>query len=277
MRLFQQIRPSDRAFRRSGRRGPPVRFRHAVSAFGQTPHRLPRRPATPSGQTTSPRCRPAPRSPSKKRCGWRSRTTSGSRREAESADPGPRRLAGQRDLGAVAGRGSRSASTAPPTDFNTSSASQLIPTNANVHGSGGLQQLTKWGGNYSAVFTGSRPRPTTSTTSTTPARIASERQHQPAAAAQLQDRREPSAAAAGQNQPQAADLQLQQRIDQTSRSVRAAYYNLVGAIAGLDVAQQSLDLARTRSRTTRPAWKSGTMAPIDIVRPKRKSRATKRT
>ena len=36
-----------------------------------------------------------------------------------------------------------------------------------------------------------------------------------------------------------------QRVTQTARNVRAAYYNLIGAIAGLDVAQQSLDLART--------------------------------
>jgi outer membrane protein len=67
------------------------------------------------------------------------------------------------------------------------------------------------------------------------------------------------------NQQRGADIQLQQRITQTSRSVRAAYYNLVGAIAGLEVAQQSLDLARESLRNNQTRVEVGTMAPIDIV------------
>src|SRR5262249_61548189 len=68
-----------------------------------------------------------------------------------------------------------------------------------------------------------------------------------------------------QNQATQADIQLQQRVTQTSRNVRAAYYNLVGAIEGLDVAQQSLDVARTSLKNNQTRVEVGTMAQIDIV------------
>jgi outer membrane protein TolC len=61
------------------------------------------------------------------------------------------------------------------------------------------------------------------------------------------------------------DLQLTQRITQTSLNVRAAYYNLEGAIAGLKVAQDSLDLANESLRNNRTRVEVGTMAKIDIV------------
>ena len=160
----------------------------------------------------------------------------------------------------------RSNSTAPPTDFNTSSANQSISTNANLNGNGGLQQLLKWGGNYTALFSGSRASTNNINNFYNPQlgsglnftfnqpllrnfKIDANRQ-------QLQ---------LANNQLQAADIQLQQRLTQTSRSVRAAYYNLVGAIAGLDVAQQSLDLARTSLKNNQTRVEVGTMAPIDIV------------
>ncbi len=54
-----------------------------------------------------------------------------------------------------------------------------------------------------------------------------------------------------------ADLQLQQRITQTSRNARAAYYKLVGAMAGLEVAQGSLDVARTSLKNNRDARRGG--------------------
>ena len=50
----------------------------------------------------------------------------------------------------------------------------------------------------------------------------------------------------------AADIQLQQRITQTARNVRAAYYPLIGAIAGLEVAQQSLDVAHVAQEQPDP-------------------------
>ena len=62
-----------------------------------------------------------------------------------------------------------------------------------------------------------------------------------------------------------ADLGLRQAIVSTERSVRNAYWDLVFAIAFLDVQQQSLELARASLRNYRARVEVGTMAPIDIV------------
>jgi outer membrane protein len=62
-----------------------------------------------------------------------------------------------------------------------------------------------------------------------------------------------------------ADIQLRQQITVTTRAVKSAYYDLVGAIAGLQVARQSLDLALESLRNNRTRVEVGTMAPIDIL------------
>jgi outer membrane protein len=62
-----------------------------------------------------------------------------------------------------------------------------------------------------------------------------------------------------------ADVQLAQQITMTSRAVRSAYYDLVGSIAGLQVSQQSLDLARESLKNNETRVQVGTMAPIDIT------------
>ncbi len=61
------------------------------------------------------------------------------------------------------------------------------------------------------------------------------------------------------------DVQLQQSIAQTVRNVRNAYYDLLGAIANLDVQRQSLELARQSLKDNRARVEIGTMAPLDIV------------
>jgi HAE1 family hydrophobic/amphiphilic exporter-1 len=62
-----------------------------------------------------------------------------------------------------------------------------------------------------------------------------------------------------------ADVQLQQQISTTTRSVRNAYWDLAFARAGLQVAQQSLDLANESLRNTRSRVEIGTTPPIDIT------------
>ena len=62
-----------------------------------------------------------------------------------------------------------------------------------------------------------------------------------------------------------ADLGLRQTIASTERSVRNAYWDLVFAIAFLDVQRQSLELAEESLRNNRARVEVGTMAPIDIV------------
>ena len=61
------------------------------------------------------------------------------------------------------------------------------------------------------------------------------------------------------------DVQLQQQITQTSRNVRNAYYDLVGAIRQLDVARESLGLAQQQLKDNQTKVEVGTMAPIDII------------
>ncbi|MBI3050257.1 MAG: TolC family protein [Acidobacteria bacterium] len=62
-----------------------------------------------------------------------------------------------------------------------------------------------------------------------------------------------------------ADVALRQSIAVTARAVRHAYWDLVFAIASLQVQRQSLDLARSWLRETRARVEIGTTAPIDIV------------
>jgi outer membrane protein TolC len=161
---------------------------------------------------------------------------------------------------------SRRASTSPPTDFNTSGAGDSISTNASFSSSGGLQQQTKWGGNYSLVFDGARATSNAINSVFNP-RLDSGLNaniNQPL----LRNFKIDGLRLAlfqAKNQLQAADLQLQQRITQTGRNVRAAYYQLVGAIAGLEVAEGSLDLSRQQLKNNETRVEVGTMAPIDIV------------
>ncbi|HUQ89366.1 MAG TPA: TolC family protein [Vicinamibacterales bacterium] len=59
--------------------------------------------------------------------------------------------------------------------------------------------------------------------------------------------------------------QLQQSITQTTRNVRNAYYDLVGAIGNLAVQRQSLQLSQQSLKDNRARVEIGTMAPLDIV------------
>lgn len=62
-----------------------------------------------------------------------------------------------------------------------------------------------------------------------------------------------------------ADLQLRQQLTATERVVRNAYYDLILALGQFDVAQQSLELARTSLRQNERRVEVGTMAQIDIL------------
>ena len=62
-----------------------------------------------------------------------------------------------------------------------------------------------------------------------------------------------------------SDIELRQTVLTTVRSVKYAYWNLKAADAALQVARQSLDLAREALRNNKSKVEIGTMAPIDIV------------
>jgi outer membrane protein len=62
-----------------------------------------------------------------------------------------------------------------------------------------------------------------------------------------------------------SDVQLQQSISATTRSVKNAYWDLVFANNNLAVQRQSLELAQRSYRDNRARVEIGTMAPLDIV------------
>jgi outer membrane protein TolC len=62
-----------------------------------------------------------------------------------------------------------------------------------------------------------------------------------------------------------SELGLLETLDNTSRIVQNAYWDLAVSIASFDVQQQSLDLARQSLRNTKARVEIGVQAPIDIV------------
>ena len=68
-----------------------------------------------------------------------------------------------------------------------------------------------------------------------------------------------------QKNKEITDTQLKQSITLTTRNVRNAYYDLVGAIGNLAVQRQSLLLSEQSLKDNRARVEIGTMAPLDIV------------
>ena len=135
-------------------------------------------------------------------------------------------------------------STTPPGNFLTGTGTTL--SNDSLRTNAGLQQLVPWGGGrYTVSWDASKLTTTDASSRFNP---------------QLD-----SGLSAGYTQPllrnftidstrqtvllnqvlqQVADIDLRQTLTQTSRAVRNAYFDLVNAIAGLEVSQQSLELTQ---------------------------------
>jgi outer membrane protein TolC len=62
-----------------------------------------------------------------------------------------------------------------------------------------------------------------------------------------------------------SDAQVRQTVSSTSRSVRHAYWELVYAMASLEVQRESRDLAQESLRNTRARVEIGTTPPIDVI------------
>jgi outer membrane protein TolC len=161
---------------------------------------------------------------------------------------------------------SRRNATSPPSDF-LSAGGDLVITSSNFATSGGLQQSVPFGGgSYQVAFDGSRATSNAARTLFSP-QLGSNLNAtytQPLLRGFKIDALRQQLLLS-RNQAQAADIQLQQRITQTSRNVRFAYYTLIGAVAGLEVAQASLDLSRQSLKNNETRVEVGTMARIDIV------------
>jgi outer membrane protein TolC len=156
-------------------------------------------------------------------------------------------------------------STNPAGNYFTGSGNTL--TNESFRTNAGIQQLVPWGGGrYNLTWDASKL-----TTSDASSRFNPQLDSGLAASFTQPLLRNFSidstrqAILLSQSRQQVADLQLRQTLTQTSRQVRNAYFDFVNAIAGLQVAQQSLDLARTSLKNNERRVEVGTMAPIDIV------------
>jgi outer membrane protein len=152
----------------------------------------------------------------------------------------------------------------PPQNFL--SGSNFV-TNAGFRSNAGVAQALKWGGGrYQASLDGSRNTTSDPTDPFNP-RLSSNFNFnftQPLLKDFSIDQTRQQLLV-GQKQLEIADLQLQQQLTQIARAVRYAYYDLVGSIGQLQVAQQSLDLANESLKNNQRRVEVGTIPPIDIV------------
>ncbi len=154
----------------------------------------------------------------------------------------------------------------PPNDFQTSGGGQ-VTTAAGFRTNAGLAQQLKWGGGrYQVSMDGGRNTTNSPTDQFNP-RLSSNLNFnytQPLLRNFSIDSTRQQLLS-GQKQREIVDVQLQQQITTTARNVRIAYYDLVGAIAGLEVAKQSRELAQQQFRNNQRKVEVGTLAPIEIV------------
>jgi outer membrane protein TolC len=160
---------------------------------------------------------------------------------------------------------SKANNASPPSDFTSAGVS--VVTNGNFTTQGGLQQQLRWGGGgYRFTMDGQRgttnapnnPFPkslsshfTVDLTQPLLRNFAIDSSRQQLEASKIQQT--------------ITDLGLQARITQTTYGVKAAYSNLEGSIASLQVAQESLDVARQSLKDDQARVAVGTAAKIDTI------------
>lgn len=164
----------------------------------------------------------------------------------------------------VFGNTTKNSNSNPPQNFL--SGNDFV-TNQGFRSNAGIAQLLKWGGGrYQASLDGARNTTSDPTDPFNP-RLSSNFNFnftQPL----LRDFTIDSTRQQlliGQKQQEIVDLQLQQQITQTSRTVRNAYYDLVAAIGQLKVSQESLRLAQESLKNNIRRVEVGTIPQIDIV------------
>lgn len=159
----------------------------------------------------------------------------------------------------------KTSTTAPPTDFLQVGTD--VTTSGFLSTDAGVQQQMRWfGGSYQIGMAGSKSTTDALRVPFSP-RLNSSftmRYTQPLLRNLTIDGFRQQVAQS-KNQLEIADLELVAQITQTSRSVRSAYYDLVGAIGALDVARQSLDASRQSLQQNERRVEVGAMAQIDII------------
>jgi outer membrane protein len=163
------------------------------------------------------------------------------------------------------GRSVRSSDTSPPRDFLSQGVA--VTTSGVTTGLAGVRQNLRWfGSSYSVGWSALRSTSNAPRTPFSP-QLGSDVDlsfTQPLLRNLTVDTLRQNIAQS-RVQLQIADIQLAQRITQTSRAVRNAYFNLISAISSLEVAEQSLDLARESLRNNQRRVEVGQLAPIEIT------------
>jgi outer membrane protein TolC len=156
-------------------------------------------------------------------------------------------------------------STSPP-DFLANAGATETTTSERVFSTVGLAQNLPWGGgNYSLGIDGSKTK--VNYTSSFNPQLNSNLNFnftQPLLRNFTIDSGRQQLMIA-KNDEDIADIQLRQQLTATERVTRNAYYDLILAIEGQKVAQQSLELARESLRQNERRVEVGTMAQIDIL------------
>jgi len=156
-------------------------------------------------------------------------------------------------------------SAASPPDSFLSGTGDII-TSATLRNNVGIfQNVYRGGGQYSVAFAGNRSTTSGFTTFNPNLRANLDAQFVQPLLRNFKIDGNRLQLLQARNTAQIADLDLRQRVTQLSRNVRNAYFILVGAISGLDVARQSLDLAREQLKNNQRKVEVGVMAPIDIL------------
>ncbi|MEZ5286596.1 MAG: TolC family protein [Vicinamibacterales bacterium] len=154
--------------------------------------------------------------------------------------------------------------TQPPASFLSGNNDAIVGNTAGFDF--GVGALNQWGGNYSVSFNNTRATTNNIFTNFNP-QLASNinlSYTQPLLRNFKIDGTRQQLLITQKNR-EISDVQLEQAIALTARSVKNAYYDLMFAIGNLEVQRQSLELAERSLKDNRARVEIGTMAPIDIV------------
>jgi outer membrane protein len=154
--------------------------------------------------------------------------------------------------------------TSPVSGFFSGATDKL--TNQNLSANLGANQLLPWGANYNVLWDTSRTESNSIYSSPNPATAAGLTFNftQPLLRNMKVDNARQQLVVTRMNRD-ISDIQLHQTVLSTVRSVKYAYWNLKAAVAALQVARQSLDLAKESLRNNRSKVEIGTLAPLDVV------------
>lgn len=157
-----------------------------------------------------------------------------------------------------------SSRTSPISGFFSGATDKL--TNQSFSANVGANQLLPWGANYNVTWDTSRTESNSIYSTPNPAKAANLGFSftQPLLRNMKVDGARQQLVVSRMNR-EISDIDFRQSLLTTIRSVKYAYWNVKAGVAALQVARQSLDLAKESLRNNRSKVEIGTMAPIDVV------------